>query len=138
MAFMRNKNFLKHVGAGHCVAGARLTLGGASNPTIVEGSEFISSVTHTGGSNDIVITFKDTIAAVIYAAAEGTGGTAGSDFINPASTLATFIQNEASSTALKVTFNTLQAGGSARNDQTGTVFLFFLVRELNVSTPGGN
>lgn len=138
MAFLRNKNLLKHLGHGHAVACARITLGGAGAPTVVEGSEWVASVTHTGGSNDLKVTLKDTIAAVIFAGAEMTGGTALGDWVSPTDTLANFLTNEASASPLVVLFKTLQAGGTARNDQTGTVFLMLYVRESNVLTPGGN
>ena len=115
----------------------RLNLGGAGNPTIDYGSNWIASVTHAGGGNAVVVTLKDNIFDVIDCSTnwrDPGGGSAGQY-----STIGS-ITNEQSSTSQALTF-TLRffvAGGGASNDPTGKVSGTIFINNGNVTTPGGN
>lgn len=104
---------------------------GASAPdtTKFDGAKsFISSVTHTGGSNDYIIKLADPAVKVLHASAEVLS--ADGHWLSPST-----ITSEASATPPTVTFLVWAAGGTAANDYTANkvVMVRLLIKNTTVS-----
>jgi hypothetical protein len=112
---MANRTFYPAVsyGFGRVYGEFIFTPNGSGTPSLslVDGSDMVSTLAHTGGTQIITVTLKDAFNKVVYGSAD-VRGTAGTWCTIGA------ISNEATSTPLQVQIYYWQAGGSALNDPT--------------------
>jgi hypothetical protein len=128
----RNKYPAQSYGIGREYIEFQLKLGGASAPTIVEGAEIVGTMTHSGGTNVIVVNLKDAFPKVVAHACDvrddagnGAYATIGS-FTNESSTTVP-------PTPIQFKIQTFNSGGSALNDSTLVVVVTLAVRNSNVT-----
>jgi hypothetical protein len=110
----------------------QIALGGSGQPTVKEGLEVVASATHTGGTNVVAVTLKDSFPKVVAHAVDvrddaGTGGYA---------TIGT-ITGEGSATVptapISFKIQTFTAGGAASNDSSLVIVVTLALRNSGVT-----
>lgn len=130
---MANRTFYPSVnyGFGRVYLDVRFTCAGASAPSTstVVGSDSISSFAHTGGTNVITITFKDSFFKVVYAGADFVVAPSAGPYVSISS-----ISNEGSASGLTVALATFNAAGTALNDAANTYQIGMSMALINSSS----
>jgi hypothetical protein len=110
----------------------QLKLNGASAPTVLEGNEVVASATHTGGTNVITVTLKDSFPKVVAHAVDVRDDAGNGSYATIGS-----ITGEASATVptapISFKIQTFVAGGTASNDSTLVVVITLALRNSNVT-----
>lgn len=104
---------------------------GVPSLSLVDGSDMVSTLAHTGGTQIITITLKDKFNKVIYASADVRGTTGIWCTIGA-------ISNEASTSAIQLQVYYWQAGGSAQNDPATTAVTQVTMAFRNTAAGGTN
>lgn len=115
----------------------QLLLGGASAPTVVEGKEVVATATHSGGTNVINVTLKDSFPKVVAHAVD-----VRDDAGNGAYATIGTITGEGSATVptapIAFKIQTFNSGGTALNDSTLVVVVTLALRNSSVPPGSGN